>query len=273
MPFSLRYRGETILTVDEQVLGVAIQTARGETATTGIAPNEGVVDIVLNTVAAGGPPRLDQIEMAAVQATRDRAVEGQSVGRVRDFDVEPTRSTQGFHDETLREGGVDRGQEQVFTQGPSVDLAQGLHPSDSETLTARIEAFSDHGDAQRAIKDNQPSGQGFTAEKGATPSGTASDSVSSSDSPPSDVARPVGAPVPEAGEGNSSGSGDANPSGPGSGSSESGDNRDYDTKSATQPDSPAGNPPSTSAAPGIKLPGKSEGSAGKTGGTKAGTKE
>lgn len=180
MPFSLRYRGEVILTVDEQVLGIAIQTARGETATTGIAPNEGVVDIVLTTVAAGGPRRLDQIEAAAVQETRDRAVEGQSVGRVRDFEVEPTRSDQGFHDETLREGDVERGKTQVFTQGPSVDLATGLHPADVETLTARVEAFNDHGDAQRAIDENQPSGQGFTVERGATPSGPSPVGASSS---------------------------------------------------------------------------------------------
>jgi hypothetical protein len=179
MPFSLRLDGEVIASVDEQVTGVRVMTARGESSATGIAPHEGVVDIILDKVAPGGPPRLDQIEAQALQAIRDRSEEGQPVGYARDLLVNPKglQATQGIHDETLRDGGVDPNVRQNHVVGgPSRDLGEGLSPKDTDVLTARIEAFGDHGDAQRAISDNPASGS-FTAESGAT----SADSLSSPD--------------------------------------------------------------------------------------------
>lgn len=179
MVFSLRLDGEIIATVDEQVTGVRVMTARGESSATGIAPHEGVVDIILDKVAPGGPPRLDQIEAAQLQAIRDRSQEGMRVGYARDLQVNPKglQATQGIHDETLREGGVDPAirQNHVFG-GPSRDLGEGLSPKDTDVLTARLNAFGEHGDAGRAISDNPASGS-FTAESGFT----ASDSLSSPD--------------------------------------------------------------------------------------------
>lgn len=176
MTFKLRLDGKEIASVDEQVLSVRLQTARGETAATGIAPNEGVVDIILEKVAPGGPIRLDQLEARQMQEIRDRAEEGMSVGFARDFQVNPQglRADQGVHDETLREGGPRRN-DQTVTSGPSRDLSEGLAQGDTETLTARLEAFAEHGDTDRAISEN-PAG-------GAVQSGTAPDSISSSDSP------------------------------------------------------------------------------------------
>lgn len=166
MPFSVRYRGQIILTVDEQVTAVRVQSARGETSATGISPDEGVVDLVLDLVAPGGPVRLDQLEMAQRQFLQDRSPVGTIVGQVRDFEVQPTRSSQGFHDETTRIGDVERGQSQVFSQGPSRDLAFGLSPRDTDTLNSRVQAYGEHGDADRAISDNPPNSGGFTAEEG-----------------------------------------------------------------------------------------------------------
>lgn len=191
MPFDLRLDGEVIASVDEQVTGVRIQTSRGETSVTGIAPHEGVVDIILDRVAAGGPPRLDQIESAAMQAIRDRSEEGQVVGYTRDFQVHPSglRQDQGMHEETLREGGINtRLTRQTRSNGsvPSRDLAEGLNPNDVETRTRRLEAFADHGDTDRAISENQPWGVGRDETSGSGETnvypGTANDSISSSES-------------------------------------------------------------------------------------------
>lgn len=156
MTFRVRYQGEDILTIDEQVTGVHLQTARGETSAVGLALTDGVVDLVLDVVMPGSPPRLDQIESANIQAIRDRGEEGVIVG------VNPRASTaapglltnQGVHDETLRAGGV-RGQTDVLVH-PSRDIAEGLDPNDVDARTARLEAFGDHGDIDRAIKENGP---------------------------------------------------------------------------------------------------------------------
>lgn len=199
MPFSLRLDGEVIATVDEQVTAVRVMTARGESSATGIAPHEGVVDIILDRVAPGGPPRLDQIEAAQLQAIRDRSQEGMRVGYARDLQVNPKglQATQGIHDETLREGGVDPAIRQSHVVGgPSHDLGSGLSPSDTEVLTARLDAFGQHGDAQRAIRDNPASGS-FTAESGYT----ATDSLSSPDDrrTPNEVYGDEGSTSPERG--------------------------------------------------------------------------
>lgn len=191
MTFDLRLDGDVIATVDEQVTAVRLQTSRGETAAMGVAPHEGVVDIILDRVAPGGPPRLDQIEAMNMQAIRDRAQGGLPVGFPRDFQVRPAglRADQGLHDETLREGDVDvrlaertRGN----TSPPSKDLAEGLSARDTEVLTARIEAFSEHGDADRAIQDNPASGRPMVAEQGAVPGQFSEASPApSGDAPPS----------------------------------------------------------------------------------------
>lgn len=165
MPFKLRHEGKDILTIDEQVTGVRIQTSRGETSVTGVAPHEGVVDIIIDRVAPGGPRRLDQIEASELQDIRDRAEEGEPIGYARDSQVVTAgaRADQGVHDETLREGGVKKS-EQGNTNPPQVDLAQGLSAKDTDVLTARIQAFNDGGDAQKAIDDNPPSDQKQTSQ-------------------------------------------------------------------------------------------------------------
>ncbi len=164
----VRLDGEVIATIEEQALAVRIQTSRGETSATGLGPDDGVIDLIIDRVAPGGPPRLDQLEAAQMQALRDRSQEGQPVGYTRDFQVHPSglSATQGVHNESLREGGVDREltrRTRANGQVPSVDLGYGLLPGDVETRTARIEAFAGHGDAQRAINDYPAGGLVSTA--------------------------------------------------------------------------------------------------------------
>lgn len=232
MPFTVRYQGEPILTVDEQVTAVRVQTARGETSATGITPDEGVIDLVLDLVAPGGPIRLDQLEMAQRQALQDRSPAGTIVGQVRDFQVQPTRASQGFHDETTREGDVERGRSQVFTQGPSKDLASGLNSKDTDTLNARLEDYAEHGDADRAIRDNLPNSGGFTAESGYT--GTAADSTTSADDR---YPTPVGAQTSDSGEA-SSASGPQDGDSSGSEASQKSDTADIKVPGRKVTDSP-----------------------------------
>lgn len=182
MPFDLLFDGKVIASVNEQVTGVRVQTSRGESSVTGISPNEGAVQIILDRVQPGGPPRLDQIEAKALQELRDSATEGMLVGTAPGWAVmsRAMQGDQGHHDETTRPGGVDLDQRRRGAFGPSRDLAEGLSSQDTEVLTARLNAFGEHGDSDRAVRDNPASGRGFTAETGAGP--TASDSVSSADS-------------------------------------------------------------------------------------------
>lgn len=185
MSLKLRLDGEEIAEIEEQVLTVSVQTSRGESSKTGIGPTDGVVDIILEKVAAGGPRRLDQIEAEQLQDIRDRGVEGVPVGFVNQ--VATPRADQGFHDETLREGGVDKEASKTdFSAVPTRDLASGLDPLDTDARTARIEAFGKHGDADRAIKENGPTDKAFTAETGATPEDFKNDFPGPDDGPKDD---------------------------------------------------------------------------------------
>lgn len=181
MPFTLRLDGEPIAEIDEQVLGVSLQTGRGETARMGVGPQDGVVDIILDKVASGGPVRLDQIEAAARKEVQDRATEGELVGSAPGFFTAPAKGLhvgQGVHDETLRKGGVDTqlgNETRTNVNPPSRDLASGLNPTDTDVLTARLTAFGKHGDADKAIEDNPASGKPFTAEQGATTASSSDD--------------------------------------------------------------------------------------------------
>ncbi len=193
--FDIRYEGKSILSVDEQVTAVRLQSSRGETAVTGIAPHEGVIDIILDRVAPGGPPRLDQIEAQSRQAIRDNSEEGAPVGFARDNQVvsQGARMDQGAHDETLREGGVDTAKVRATRSGgqvPSRDLAAGLDKTDTEALTKRLEAFDRHGDADKAIEENGPSKDSTTtgsdvASQPVQDSGEGSEEGGSSTSPSS----------------------------------------------------------------------------------------
>lgn len=166
--FTLRMNGEVVAEVDEQVTKVRLITAQGEASATGIPLDVGVVDIVLDTVAPGGPPRLDQIEQMEAQAWRDRAREGVPVGNPPLEALAPAegqRARQGYHVETLRPGGVDRKEQGTTVHNhPLKDLFGDLEPGDTATRTARIEAFGKHGDYDRALKDNPP-GSGRQAEE------------------------------------------------------------------------------------------------------------
>lgn len=149
--FVLRLDGEIIATTDELVTGIRVQTARGEVSAVGLAPNEGVVDIILDRVAPGGPLRLDQIEAQALQDIRDRQIVGQPVG-INPINQTPPTSVPQTNPSTTAA--------QMIGLHPSMDLSSGLTPGDTDTINQRISDFGDHGDAAKAVADNPPgSGQ------------------------------------------------------------------------------------------------------------------
>jgi hypothetical protein len=76
--FEIRVNGEKVHETDQQVTGVAIQSARGELYRAGIS-TEGVIDIRLDVVRAGDPPRLDQLE-ALQRLERSARVQGERSG-------------------------------------------------------------------------------------------------------------------------------------------------------------------------------------------------
>jgi len=168
--FEVRVNGQTVYKEDAQVTGVSVQSARGELYRAGIS-TEGVIDVVLETVASGGPIRLDQLEAAQSRAEEARR-EGQVSGNLRDSAESINRGAmqqQVAQDDTLRPGGPNKQIAQLGSGGvPQVDLAAGLDPLDYETLTARVNSFAEHGDAQKAVDDNPPQFESGTAESGAS---------------------------------------------------------------------------------------------------------
>jgi hypothetical protein len=150
--FEVRVNGETVHQEAAQVIGISLMSARGELYHGGIS-TEGVVDVVLDLVHAGDPLRLDQLE-AAQAKTAAAIVENEVTGSTPWVPSEGMTAKQKIGDSTTRPGGD--GEADEFVSPPSVDLSQDLDPSDEATLTARVEAFTDSGDAQKAVDDNPP---------------------------------------------------------------------------------------------------------------------
>lgn len=204
MTFEVRVNGETVSKTDQQVIGVSLMSARGELYRAGIS-TEGAIDIVLQTVNAGDPIRLDQLERAQNEMNRS-LVEGEITGTAPWSPSDGLTAKQQVGDVTLHPGSENR-TEQAQTQPPAVDLAQGLTPADHEILTARIDAFNSHGDAQRAINDNPlDESRAQSAEQGAVPQqpetgvGTPSEGVTNTNAPSFSLPTPnesPGAPPPE----------------------------------------------------------------------------
>lgn len=173
MAFEVRVNGQTVYKEDAQVDSVSLMSARGELYRAGMAPSDGVIDVVLNRVTSGSPIRLDQLEAAQRKFNAD-LVKGELAGET-PYQVNPNMSQQqGVGENTLTPGGVDSeaSQQRSFAP-PSRDLAEGLDPQDHETRTARLEAFGQHGDADKAIADHPaPDNRATTAEQGAEPAQT-----------------------------------------------------------------------------------------------------
>lgn len=160
MGFEVRVNGEKVAFCEEQVTGFHVMSPRGELFAGGIS-TEGVIDIVLDKVTAGGPVRLDQLD-ALQLATQSAQREGELAGNA---------PVVVGHDMNVTQGGL-AGDTPNYPP-PSHDLSEGLSPNDGETLTIRIEEYFTHGDARRAIDEN-PAGAASTgpqtAEQGATTS-------------------------------------------------------------------------------------------------------
>lgn len=179
--FVVRLDGEPIFQTDEQVIGCRLMTSRGEAAAIGLSQSDGVVDIVLDRVAPGGPVRLDQLEAQANLDIRARGQEGQVVGSNPTLQNTVPAANQGAITTTLTKGdtpssGMDAGA--FVNQNPSKDLATGLQTTDSATLTNRIEAFGQHGDADKAISDHPAESGGDGSGQGAAQSGAVVDASS-----------------------------------------------------------------------------------------------
>lgn len=156
MTFKLLVNGEEVKVFDEQVTKVSLMTSRGLAGSAGIS-TEGSVDIQVEIAQPGGPMRLDHLEALQRREDRERS-EGLVVGSTPQKVGKELSGTQGEHDYTARPGGVENPQG-ANPPGPSRDLAEGLESSDTDTLTARVEAFASSGDADAAINDN-PAGSG-----------------------------------------------------------------------------------------------------------------
>lgn len=169
MTFEVRVQGQPVYKEEAQVIGVSVQSARGELYRAGIS-TEGVIDIRLQTVNPGDPIRLDQLEEAQRRWNAE-IVQGQATGTPPLQIGNDMMVRQQADDSTLRPGGVQSNQPQQDFGPPSRDLSEGLDPRDSEALTRRIEAYGQHGDADRAIDEVGPTDANAptTAEQGATP--------------------------------------------------------------------------------------------------------
>ena len=153
--FEVRVNGNPVHKEEAQVIGVSLQSARGELYKAGIS-TEGVIDVILQTVKPGDPIRLDQLDEARRQFERART-EGKVTGTaplVMPGDMASSQFPSGEGVLPGVEGGTVSQQNQP---PPDRDLSEGLDPSDSEALTKRIEAYNETGDATKAIEDNPPS--------------------------------------------------------------------------------------------------------------------
>lgn len=79
--FELRINGQRVWSSERQVTRVSMQSGRGEIGAAGISPADGVIDIFVEEVAPGGPPRLDQVEEAQARLLADVA-EGTETGSI-----------------------------------------------------------------------------------------------------------------------------------------------------------------------------------------------
>src|SRR3982751_1326678 len=129
--FEVRVNGEPVTKSEAQVIGVSLRSARGELYKAGIS-NEGVIDLVLETVNAGDPMRLDQLE-AAQRRFNASLVEGQVTGTPPQEIDRTFAKNQGIQDDTLRPGGPSSEiAQQGTTAPPQHDLTSGLDPSDPD---------------------------------------------------------------------------------------------------------------------------------------------
>lgn len=141
----LIHEGDVILEIGRQCLSATLRTARGSGPPTFLSDDDGVIELVIEKVPTGGPVRLDQLEAAQVQAIRDRATEGETVGLTDNAlsgeDARVMATRQGVHTDTLGEG-RGRNEDPPLGGFPVKDLAADLDPSDVEGRTAAIEKFN-----------------------------------------------------------------------------------------------------------------------------------
>lgn len=162
MTFRILVDGEEKASCDEQVTRVSIMTPSGVRSEFGIA-DEGAIDIVLTKAQPGGPMRLDHLENLKRQQESKR-VEGLSAGQLPGEAPKALTDTQGPHS-YIATGEEPSETEQRTVTPPSVDLAEGLEASDEATRTARLDAYANSGDANKAIKDNPPGSGGSSSSE------------------------------------------------------------------------------------------------------------
>lgn len=161
MSFRILVGGEEVKVIDQQVTRVSVMTSSGVRSEFGIA-DEGAIDLIITTAQPGGPQRLDHLEALRRKEESER-VAGLPAGQEEYIVPKDLNTTQGDHS-YVAEGREPEGTEGQSVTPPSRDLSEGLEASDSGTLTARIEAYNNCGDADKAIKDNEP-GSGSKKEE------------------------------------------------------------------------------------------------------------
>jgi len=157
MAFEVRVNGQPVHKEEAQVIGVSLQSARGEMYKAGIS-TEGVIDVRLETVQPGGNIRLDQLDAARAAWDRERIANAPESTAPPPMDPREFMVQQQVPVSNVLPG-VEGGEvsDQPAQPPPDQDLSAGLDPSDDAALTARVEAYTEHGDAAKAISDNPPS--------------------------------------------------------------------------------------------------------------------
>lgn len=153
MGFKVLVNGTPVFDEPAQVLEVAIQTAQGEKFRFGTG-DLGAIDLVLKTVQAGDPVRLDQLD-AAREAFNRGLVTGQSTGTPPPEFNPALLAKQGVSDSTLVPGAGSPASTSLSIP-PVTDLSQGLTIEDTLTRTARIEEFNKTGDSEAAVAKFPP---------------------------------------------------------------------------------------------------------------------
>lgn len=123
MAFEIRVNGEKAWDTEDHVLGISVQSARGEVARVGTAIDDAILNIVVDIATPGGPMRLDHLE--ALQAEQFRSFrEGEVAGPTPVVqDEESLQGTQGEHTETVIESAGLTNPD--ITPQPSEDDASG----------------------------------------------------------------------------------------------------------------------------------------------------
>lgn len=155
--FRVLHEGKTVLEIEEQVLAASLRTSRGSGKPVFLSSDDGVIELVIEKAAPGGPMRLDQLEQKQIRDIQDRSTEGEVVGTVPDTlngpEARIMRTPQGTITDTVGSG--------IFRDPvglnafPTEDL--GKDADSVEERNRRISEFDNKGsEPEQKASDPEP---------------------------------------------------------------------------------------------------------------------